>query len=394
MTFFASALLGFAQVLIWGGSFFLLSVLAAPIHADTGWSLTGIYGALTLGVLVSAVLSPQASVYIARGHGRRVLVVSAWLVSIGLAMLAAAPNFGVFLLGWVVIGVGMAGGLYDPLFATLGTQLGGQARRAILAVTLIAGFATTITWPILAWLEHQLGWRLTCVVSGAVLAAAIGPLYWRALPPPAKPASAPVSESSPATRPAVRPADLGLEPAVYWLLTVVFSLAAILMTAVSVQIVVLLQGVGHDLTSAIALAALIGPSMVAMRLLNLALGDLDAVRMAVASTAAVAIGLLVISVAPAAAMVGIVAYGLGNGLRALVRGTLPLVMVPASSYALLMGKLARSSLFCQALTPLAGGFVLSQWGPGVTLWVLALLALMNAGLSVLLVQRIRRSRPQ
>lgn len=373
----AGALLGAAQIVIWGGSFFLLTVLAAPIHKDTGWSLTWIYGALTVGALVSGLLSPWASRRIARGQGRRMLVLSSWLVALGLVMLACAPHYSVFVAGWAVIGLGMAGGLYDPLFAVLGTRWGTQARGTIYVVTLIGGFASTITWPALAWLEPALGWRSTCLVYAAFMAVVMTPLYLLALPPDVA-----ASSAAPPRPGADRQALADVDPRLMRLLSLVFSIAAILMTAVSVQIILLLQGTGHSLNAAIALSALIGPSMVGVRVLNLAFRNVHAIWMALFSAAFVALGMLLISAAPAAAALGIVCYGVGNGLRALVRGTLPLALVPAHAYALVMGRLAQSSLLCQALTPLVCGFILSQWGARSTLWLLAALAVANTALSL------------
>ncbi|WP_159911604.1 MFS transporter [Pantoea sp. 18069] len=388
----SSALLGVAQIVIWGGSFFLLTVLAAPIHVDTGWSLTGVYGALTVGALVSGLLSPWASRRIARGRGRHMLVLSSWLVAAGLVVLALAPHYSVFVAGWAVIGLGMAGGLYDPLFAVLGARWGQQARGAIYVVTLIGGFASTITWPALAWLEPALGWRTTCLVYAAFMAVVMTPLYLLALPPDAAPAQA--TAPGPGTD---RQALADVDPRLMRLLSLVFCIAAILMTAVSLQIILLLQGTGHSMTAAIALSALIGPSMVGVRVLNLAFRNLHAIWMALFSAAFVALGMLLISTAsaaaaPAAAALGIVCYGVGNGLRALVRGTLPLALVPAHAYALVMGRLARSSLVCQALTPLVCGFILSQWGARSTLWLLAALAVANTGLSLRLQWYLRQQR--
>ncbi|ARP94209.1 MFS transporter [Bordetella genomosp. 13] len=396
--FSASVLMGIAQILMWGGSFFLLSVLADPIHRDTGWSMAWIYGALTLGVLVSGLLSPRANVYIARGQGRQVLVASSWITAVGLCVVGAAPNLWVFFAGWCLIGAGMAGGLYDPLFATLGVMYGQRARPAINAVTLIAGFTTTVIWPVLAWMVEPLGWRGTCWAYAAALAVCVAPLYVRALP---KNDGAPAGPDDPARQPA-RPAstqDAGdtaampVSKGAYLLLSWVFSIAAILMTAVSVQIIVLLQGAGHSQASAIALGALIGPSMVLMRIVTFSIKALHPIWMALISAAFVAVGFFVILVSPQFAAVGIVCYGIGNGLRALVRGTLPLALLPPASLAPVMGRLARSSLLCQALTPLACGVLITHVGTMGTMVCLTLLALVNLALTVWLYRLVGTAPP-
>ncbi|OZI63997.1 MFS transporter [Bordetella genomosp. 1] len=391
--FSVSFLLGIAQILIWGGSFFLLSVLADPIHRDTRWSMSWIYGALTVGVLISGLLSPRANAFIARGQGRQVLVASGWIVAAGLCVVGAAPNLWVFFAGWCLIGAGMAGGLYDPLFATLGIMYRQRARPVINAITLIAGFATTVVWPVLAWMVEPLGWRATCAVYAAVLVLVNTPLYLKALPaaaPPAADAAAAAGKAAgrAADKAALTAALATVPRSTYWLLSCVFSIAAILMTAVSVQIIVLLQGVGHSQASAIALGALIGPSMVLMRVITFSIKNLHPMWMALISAAFVALGLGLILVSPQAAAVGIVCYGIGNGLRALVRGTLPLAMLPASALAPVMGRLARSSLIFQALTPLACGMLITHIGTIGTLWLLLVLALVNLGLTAWLRQRV------
>ncbi|MBS7781201.1 MFS transporter [Acidovorax sp. CCYZU-2555] len=378
--------LGIAQIMVWGGSLFLLAVLAEPIHADTGWSMTWIYGALSVGVLVSALLSPAAGRRIARGQGRAILIAAGLAIALGIAIVGIAEYFAVFLLGWCLIGVGMAGGLYDPLFATLGRHYGRESRKSINTVTLVAGFASTVAWPIQAWMVAAWGWRDACLVYAAVLMVAVVPLYCYAMPRHHLVLDEPKAVESKAMSPqGVDELPAGL----YGLLSLVFSIAAILMTAMSVQIILLLKGSGHSDAAAIALAALIGPSMVFVRFLSMPFRHLPPVWLALFSAACVALGLALISLAPMAAAFGIVCYGIGNGLRAVVRGTLPLSLLSPASLPLVMGRLSRSSLLCQAFTPVACGFLFTHLGAQGTLWALTALAVANALLTALLLQRIK-----
>lgn len=386
VSWLGNACLAVAQIMAWGGSLFLLAVLAEPIHTNTGWSLTWIYGALTAGVLVSALLSPAVGRRIARGEGRKVLIASGCAIAIGMTTIGVSSYYPAFLLGWCIIGVGMAGGLYDPLFATLGRHYGKAAKSSINAVTLIAGFASTITWPIQAWMVDAWGWRPTCLVYGAVLFLTVVPLYCTAMPRQ----HLALDVETPAKGKDVAKQGIGeLPAALYGLLSLVFSIAAILMTAMSVQIILLLKGSGHSDTTAIALAALIGPSMVLVRLLSMPFRNLPPIWLAMFSAGCVAIGLALVSLAPMAVAVGIVAYGIGNGLRAVVRGTLPLYLLSAASLPIVMGRLSRSSLLCQALTPVACGFLFTHLGAQGTLWCLTALAVANVVLTTLLLQRIK-----
>jgi len=62
----------------------------------------------------------------------------------------------------------MGMGLYDAAFATLTRLYGTAARKPITGITLIAGFASTIGWPISAYLDAHFGWRTACLVWAAV----------------------------------------------------------------------------------------------------------------------------------------------------------------------------------------------------------------------------------
>lgn len=94
------------------------------------------------------------------------------------------------------------------------------------------------------------------------------------------------------------------------------------------------------------------------------------------------------------AKLGLVIFGAGNGLRAIVRGLLPLALMPPSQYVLLMGRMARPSLIAQALTPLAGGYLLQTWGAGGVLTGLSSLAVLNVVLVLLLMRRVHKGQGQ
>jgi MFS family permease len=174
--------LGLGQVLVWGSSYYLPAVLAKPVADTTGWSLSWVIAGLSLGLLLSGLVSPVVGNLIERYGGRPVLMTSAWLMAAGLLCLAAAPTLAVFILGWLVIGVAMGAGLYDPVFATVGRLYGKGARTVITSLTLIGGFSSTVCWPLSALLLAHLGWRGTCVGYAAVNLCIVLPLYRFGLP--------------------------------------------------------------------------------------------------------------------------------------------------------------------------------------------------------------------
>ena len=170
------AALGVAQLIGWGTSFYFPGVLAAPIAADTGWPLSTIVGGVSLGLLIAGLISPQVGRVIAARGGRPVLATSALLYATGLSVIGLAPALWVYLLGWIAVGAAMGTGLYDAAFAALGRLYGTSARGPITALTLFGGFASTVFWPLGAFLAATFGWRNACFVYAAFHLALALPL--------------------------------------------------------------------------------------------------------------------------------------------------------------------------------------------------------------------------
>ncbi|MDB6143616.1 MAG: major facilitator transporter [Pseudomonas sp.] len=365
-----NALLGIIQIMVWGGSFFLMAVLAEPVVKDTGWSKQWVYGSLSLGVFISALLAPAVGRHIARHGGRRLLQVSGLIIAAGLGLLAMAPTLAVFVFAWVIIGIGMACGLYDALYATLGDLYQDQSRRSITQVTLISGFATTIIWPLIAYLVSHLGWRMACGAYAVTLLVLVWPLYAIALPK--------IGRGVVVNSAASDPANQTLPDGRLLLLIIAsFTLAAVIMTAISVYLISLLDAQGIPLAVAIGMGALIGPSQVGARLLDSFSQKIHPAWNTLVSACLVFVGLGLLLTAPAASGVGMVLYGLGSGIRSVVRGTLPLKMFGPGAYAQVLGRIARPTLIAQAITPLAGAYIIEHQGASVLLGGLVLLGFVN-----------------
>lgn len=376
--------LGIFEILAWGSSFYLLSVLAAPIAAETGWPLSGIVGGLSAGLLVAGLASPQVGAIIDRRGGRPVLAFSALVMALGLVILGLAPTLPVFLGGWILLGLGMGSGLYDPAFATLGRLYGAEARPAITTLTLWGGFASTVSWPLSALLVDQVGWRGTCLAYAGLQLCVSLPLVLGLLPE----AGAGSTHGGAAFSPAPAALDRR-ERRAFLLMAGVLTLGGAVMTLVSVHLVTLLQARGVPLASAVTYGALIGPSQVAARVVEIAgRGRYHPLWTLTAAMSLVALGILLLADGLPVVGMALVLYGAGNGIYSIARGTVPLVLFGPERYARLIGRLARPGLVAQALAPLLGAFVLTHGGADALFAVLAALALANVGL-VLALWRVR-----
>ncbi|MFF7710005.1 MFS transporter [Pseudomonas sp. NPDC007930] len=373
------ALLGLLQILSWGGSFYLLGVLADPIVASTGWPRQGVLAGASVGLLVAGLLAPLCGRLIARVGGATVLAWHGVFLTGGLWLMAVAPSLPVFLLAWVIIGIGMAGGLYDALFTALGATHGLGAKPIIVGITLVSGFCTTVIWPLLALLVHTLGWRWTCGLFGTLLLG-IYPAYRFALYAPPVAAAARHSEA--------RQGE-ALPGSIYWAMTLVFALSAALMTCISIVLLTVLQARGHSLASAIGLAALIGPAQVLCRIADLLFKRQAPMTTALLSCGLAAAGLLVVDFAPAWVAWGLVCYGTGNGLRAIVKGTLPLLVVSPAAYAEVSGRMSRPALIAQALAPVACGYLIAHLGSEAMIDLMAAMALLAFALCLWLARLVK-----
>ena len=150
--------LGSAQTLAWASSYYLPAILAVPMARDLGMPTSWVFAAFSAALLLTAMLGPSVGRWIDMRGGRGVLMASNGVMALGLIIMALSQGVFSLMLAWLITGIGMAMGLYDAAFATLGRLLGRSARASITGVTLLAGFASTIGWPVTALLENEFGW--------------------------------------------------------------------------------------------------------------------------------------------------------------------------------------------------------------------------------------------
>ncbi|MBM9593584.1 MFS transporter [Roseitranquillus sediminis] len=377
--------LGIVEIFAWGSTFYLLAVLAEPIIADTGWSRTVVTGGISLGLLVAGAVAIRVGSLIQRHGGRPVLASAMALIAAGLALLAAAPNVAVYLCAWILLGVGMGAGLYDAAFAALGRLYGRDARRAITALTLWGGFASTVCWPISALLVESIGWRGTCLSYVALHLTVTLPLCLilpRAEPPLQSKAA---SRSAPASSP--------LRDPKFWLLALAGTTLAMIASLWSVHLISIMQAHGLTLAAAVALGTLIGPAQVGARVVEMLSGGRHhPIWTMLAATLLVAAGFAGLR-AGVPASAAVVAYGAGNGIWSITRGAMPLSLFGPDDYPAIIGLLAAPALIASAFGPAVGAVVIERFGAEGALALLAGAALLPVLCAILVFVLLRRNTP-
>lgn len=380
--------LGISQIIGWGSTFYLPAVLSAPIAADTGWPLAGITLGFSLALLISGLAAPKVGELIQQFGGRRVMPVGFVLAGAGQIALAIAPGLPVLIAAWALIGLGMSACLYEAAFSSLGRLFGSEARRAITTLTLFGGFASTVCWPLAAFLIEQYGWRAATATLGVVNLLVCAPLLVRALPrEQEKPVPGAGSRSH---------ADLALSPAqrrMLAILTAILVLGGVTFAIVSVHLLTLLQGRGISLAEAVAIGALIGPAQVGGRLVEMAFGyRFHSLWTLIAAVTLIATGIGLLALDLAFPALALILYGAGNGIWSIAKGTVPLALFGSDNFPIVIGRLTRPALVCQAAAPVFAGWLLTRDFDALAI-VLACMTIGNLALTAML-WRSARTHPR
>ena len=361
----AIAALGTAQTLAWGSSYYLPAILADPIARDLGISSNWFFAAFSASLVISGLLGPRVGRQIDRVGGRQVLCISNLLLAGGLALLGASTSLWMMAAAWLLLGVGMGFGLYDAAFGALGRIYGSDARSAITGITLIAGFASTVGWPLSSLGLETIGWRETCY-AWALAHIVIGlPLNL----------SLPRVELRPATAgPAISP-HIPIDRTMV-LLSFAFAAAWTVTSAMAAHLPRIVEAFGATPAQAIFAGMMIGPAQVGARIMEASLLNrfhpIISTRLACIThpIGACVIGLFGGGVAAMFALL----HGAGNGILTIARGTLPLAIFGPENYAYRIGLIGAPSRICQALAPLGFGLLIEPMG--------RMVVIVSAGLSL------------
>jgi len=381
--------LGITQIFAWGCSYYLPAVLAKPITAGTGWPLAWVVGGLSLGLVAAGLASPAVGRAIQDYGGRAVLAISSILLATGLVGVGLSQNIATYLAGWIVIGFGMGAGLYDPAFATLGRIYRERARSSITMLTLFGGFSSTICWPLSWWLVQTTGWRCTCLIYAGLQLVMSLPIYLLLLPSVANPKAEATETTAQASAIPVRKKTIIL----FGLLAAAITFSAVIQATMSIHLLNILEKRGVGLATAVVLGAVVGPSQVLARVVEMIVGHrFHPIWTMVTSTVLVACGLGLLSLDLPVIAVALVLHGAGMGIMSIARGTVPLALFGAPGYAILMGRLAAPSLLAQAISPLLAAVILESAGATGVLLALCGVALANVVLAAILALCATRSQ--
>jgi len=382
-------MLAIGQTLGYACLFYIFAALVTDWRGSLGWDTATLALGPMQAILVSASLAPLFGRFVDRGFGPELLTAGALLGAVALVGLAAVQTSAQYIAAWAVIGIAHSASLYEVCFAWLVRRLGDRARPAIIKVTLVAGFASTLAFPAGALLADGLGWRGAVLVASAVMAFATAPLNFlagrrlrRGVP------RRPTRAAAEADRGGLGRA---LARPMFWGLAAVFMLVNLNHWMVVNLMVPVLTAKGLSEGGAILAAACIGPAQVAGRIALMRYeARLSNAAVARVTMAALVVGGALLMAAGAGVWLAIayaLAQGAAMGIVTILRPVLVSERLGQAAFGAVAGAIAIPPLLASAAAPALGALLLDRGGPDLVSATAFGLALAALALTALILSR-------
>ncbi|MDB5511159.1 MAG: transporter [Enterovirga sp.] len=349
------------QLLAWGTTFYLPAVLAADMAAATGLAVDAVFGGLSLMLLVGALAAPVAGRILDRNPARSWMVLGSILIGIGLMVLSRATGPVQFFAAWILIGIAFPFGMGQAASTAIVQFAPGRARRALALLLLFGGMASTVSWPMMIWLESLVGWRGTLTIFAAVHVFVCAPIHWLIVP--GRRPSVPDSTEGPGPAADLETGDEPPRPirGAFPLAAIALSVAGFATWGIPLQLIAMLQDLGHSTKQAVLIGALFGPAQIVARAVEIFFGSrLSILRLGVISLMMIPCALAVLYVwggTLAGALVFSLVFGMAAGLTSIVRAISPLRLFGRQRYARIAGWLGAPQNAAFAASPFAFAWV-------------------------------------
>ena len=372
----AIAALGLTQIIGYGSLYYSFSILAPDMARDLHWSSEWIFGALSVALLIGGLAAPVMGTWIDRFGAGRIMTSGSAIAAAALVACAFAPGRIAFVAA--LIGIEIASNLvqYGAAFALLVQIRPRVAQRSITYLTLIAGFGSTIFWPVTTALHAHLSWQNVYLIFAALHLAICLPTHaWlsRSVSQTRRQAG---EEAAKSVEPCLQPS--ARRPA-FVLMVTGFALESFVNSALLVHMVPVMSALGLG-AMAVMVGTLFGPSQVLSRFVNMVFGGgLSQLMLAIICAVLLPASLVVlIATAPSVpgALLFAVIFGLGSGLNSIVYGTLPLALFGSEGYGRRQGQIMSVRLIVSSMAPFELAFLMGNLGVS---WSLSIAALLSTG---------------
>ncbi|MCY0149424.1 MFS transporter [Hoeflea sp. G2-23] len=377
-------LIGVSMTIGYGTLYYPFAILGPEIARDMGWSNSLVFGVFSAALLTSAVTASFVGRAMDRFGARPVMVLGSVLAGATLLNLSLVQSVVGFAIAMPLIEVAARMIQYETGFAALIAIHGRQARRPIAHVTLVAGFASTVFWPLIHWLLGFMDWRGVCLVLAAVNLMVALPIHLMVPRGPRLPAGQPAPQLVAREPGLLLP---GNRRPSFVLMSIAFAGGSFLMSAVHTSFFVILDQLGREVALAALAGAIIGPMQVMARLIEMLTGERVASSVVgVISSSMLLFGICLLILAlwingPIIVIAFAASFGVGQGLSFIARAILPARLFGTDGYGTVTGKLATVRLFAMAGAPVCTALAIAHAGIAATLLLLSLVAVMTVAAS-------------
>ena len=344
--------LALAQMTSWGTLYYSFSLFSAPMQRELGWSPTALNGALTCGLLVTGLVAYPIGGALDRYGGRWLMTLGSLGAGLLLLVWSQVQSLAQFYVLWLTLGVCLACCLIEPLFAVVNQHFGSDARKGIIAVTMVTGFSGTVYVPLMGFLIAHLEWRSAMLVLAALNLCFSAPVHWIFVPPRVGGARRHSARDVVRGRAVMRKR---LRNPVFWGLALWYTSYSLTASSLIFQFVPLLRA--EDVADKIIFFAfaLIGPLQVAARIIIVTIARRASIaRLGAWTSSLVPLGVLVLILAPhtlAWLCAFSTLFATGHGITTILRGTAPIEWLGREYFARTMGAIALPMMFAMALAP-------------------------------------------
>ena len=381
-----------AETLAWASYFYIFPAFLPIWEVSLGFSKTSLTGAFTLALLVSAVSSPVVGRLIDRGYAQVVFTGGAGFAALLLVLLSQVTELWQFYAIWAGLGLAMAGSLYDACFAIITLCLGKEAKRGITHVTLVAGFAGTLSFPSVYVLNGVLGWRGSLIIFAAIVALICVPLMahgcYHALRSKDVCAKAPLKS--------IKQSLSVLSSFRFWMIGISFLLMSLSHGIIIAHMLSIFHDRGIGPAFAVVLASMLGPMQVVGRALILIFeAHTTTLLICISSLCAMlfaAIALYFGALAPPLVILFVIAQGAGWGVVSIIRPVIIAELLGRQDFGLVAGVLAMTFLIGVAFAPLLGSFLWESGGYDTVILITVFLPAFSA-VFLVLAWRHQSSKP-
>jgi MFS family permease len=389
--------LAVAETLSWACLFYVFPALLLRWKESFGWSISQLSIGFTLALIASALTGMIAGRIIDSGHSRKLMPFSVVIGAILLSLLPAVVAIWQFYLIWFLIGCTLAGCLYQPCFSYLTRIFQEDAKNSIIMITLIAGFASTISYPICSIVSEFYSWETTIYFMSGILCLISAPLFWygTSIRLDITPNSGEKASSS--VIGIIKPT---LSSPIFWGLLVTFATMSSTQGMIVSQIFPLLESRAISPTFTVFFASCIGPMQVIARLIHLATESFtnkNIPMMAVCFTGLIFICLSsLVLVLGGASLIFVVVFvmfqGGPYGLFSIVKPIITADLLGRVNFGLLSSMVGIGSLWGSAFAPGVAGSIGDRWNYDTVLVTTSSIAAVGL-VSLIVTSTLRRRNP-